>query len=56
MSYILFNSRPDRITHLMRRMGNNLMLPANSMNQRTSAHYIEINYIYGAEMIKRVYK
>jgi len=26
----------------------------NSMNQRTSAHYIECNNIYGAEMMKRV--
>ena len=29
-------------------------LPINSLNQRTSAHYIEINKIYGGEMIKRV--
>jgi hypothetical protein len=27
----------------------------NTLNQRTSAHYIEINYIYAAEMLKRVY-
>jgi hypothetical protein len=35
-------------------MGNEFGLPINSMNQRTSAHYIEINHIYGAEMLKRV--
>ena len=29
-------------------------LPINSLNQRTSAHYIEINKIYGGEMLKRV--
>ena len=37
-------------------MGDELGLPLNSLNQRTSAHYIEINYIYGAEMVKRVNK
>ena len=46
--------RPDRLTYLTKKMGYNMLLPANSLNQRTSAHYIECNYIYGAEMVKRV--
>eukprot|EP01015_Nassula_variabilis_P011759 TRINITY_DN1951_c0_g1_i2.p1 TRINITY_DN1951_c0_g1~~TRINITY_DN1951_c0_g1_i2.p1 ORF type:complete len:200 (+),score=34.24 TRINITY_DN1951_c0_g1_i2:116-715(+) len=44
---------PDRLTYLTRRLGNQMHLPLNSMNQRTSANWIEINSIYGAEMIKR---
>lgn len=43
----------DRFPYLERKIGNRLGLPLNSLNQRTSAHYIEINHIYGAEMIKR---
>ena len=35
-------------------MGNKMLLPANTLNQRTSAHFIEINYIFGAEMVKKV--
>ncbi len=37
-------------------MGNKMLLPANTLNQRTSAHFIEINYIFGAEMVKKVIK
>jgi len=37
-------------------MGNAYCPPLNSMNQRTSAHYIECNNIYGAEMMKRYSK
>ena len=37
-------------------MGYNMLMPASSLNQRTSAHYIECNYIYGAEMVKRYSK
>ena len=46
--------RPDRLSHLTTRLGNKMLLPSSSMNQRTSAHYIEMNYIYGAEMVKKV--
>lgn len=30
-----------------------MSLPLNTLNQRTSAHYIEINHIYICEMLKR---
>jgi len=47
---------PDRLSHLSRRMGGKMGLPLNSLNQRTSSHYIEINYIYTAEMLKRYHR
>eukprot|EP01016_Furgasonia_blochmanni_P044206 TRINITY_DN611_c0_g1_i1.p2 TRINITY_DN611_c0_g1~~TRINITY_DN611_c0_g1_i1.p2 ORF type:complete len:269 (-),score=79.06 TRINITY_DN611_c0_g1_i1:111-917(-) len=47
---------PDKLTYLSRRIGGKMGLPLNSLNQRTSAHYIEINYIYGAEMLKRYHR
>ncbi len=31
-----------------------MLVPLNTLNQRTSAHYIEIGHIYTAEMAKRV--
>ncbi|KAL4490329.1 hypothetical protein ABPG72_004368 [Tetrahymena utriculariae] len=46
---------PDRFPYLKKRAGD-MALPLNSLNQRTSAHYIEINAIYGAEMMKRYHK
>ena len=49
-------SRPDRLTYLTRRIGGRMGLPLSTLNHRTSAHFIEINYIYGAEMLKRVNK
>jgi len=46
---------PDRLTYLSKRIGK-AGLPLNSMNQRTSAHYIEINYIFQAEMMKKYHR
>eukprot|EP00825_Cyclidium_porcatum_P046391 TRINITY_DN7274_c0_g1_i1.p1 TRINITY_DN7274_c0_g1~~TRINITY_DN7274_c0_g1_i1.p1 ORF type:complete len:143 (-),score=23.91 TRINITY_DN7274_c0_g1_i1:167-553(-) len=47
---------PDRLPYIARKIGGDIALPLNSLNQRTSAHYIEINHIYGAEMIKKYHK
>eukprot|EP01017_Pseudomicrothorax_dubius_P041476 TRINITY_DN663_c0_g1_i3.p1 TRINITY_DN663_c0_g1~~TRINITY_DN663_c0_g1_i3.p1 ORF type:complete len:230 (+),score=61.92 TRINITY_DN663_c0_g1_i3:160-849(+) len=47
---------PDRLTYLSRRVGGRIALPTSTLNQRTSAHYIEINAIYSAEMVKRYHK
>ncbi len=45
---------PDKLPYLEKKIGGRIALPLNSLNQRTSAHFIEINQIYGGEMIKRV--
>jgi len=47
---------PDKLTYLTRRIGGHMGLPFGSMNQITSAHFIEINAIYSAEMLKRYHK
>jgi len=47
---------PDRLSYLSRRMGGKMGLPLNTLNQRTSAHYIEVGYIYSAEMLKRYHR
>jgi len=47
---------PDRLTYLTRRIGGRMGLPLSTLNHRTSAHFIEINYIYGAEMMKRYHQ
>ena len=47
---------PDRLTYLSRRIGGTMGLPLSTLNHRTSAHFIEINYIYGAEMMKRYHR
>ena len=47
---------PDRLPYLERKIGGRLALPLNSLNQRTSAQYIEINQIYGSEMVKHYHK
>jgi len=47
---------PDRLTYLSKRIGGHLGIPLNSMNQRTSSHYIEINHIFQAEMVKRYHR
>jgi hypothetical protein len=44
---------PDRLTYLSRRIGGRIGVPTGALNQRTSAHYIEINHLYGAQMIKK---
>jgi len=44
---------PDSLSYLTKRAGGRIGLPLNSMNQRQSAHFIEINQIYQAEMVKR---
>ncbi|EGR31133.1 hypothetical protein IMG5_117260 [Ichthyophthirius multifiliis] len=43
---------PDRFPYLKKKAGDQA-LPLGSLNQRTSAHLIECNSIYGAEMVKR---
>jgi len=47
---------PDRLTYLSRRIGGRMGLPLSTLNQRTSAHFIEINHIYGSEMVKRYHR
>eukprot|EP00330_Aristerostoma_sp_ATCC50986_P006048 CAMPEP_0114587876 /NCGR_PEP_ID=MMETSP0125-20121206/10724_1 /TAXON_ID=485358 ORGANISM="Aristerostoma sp., Strain ATCC 50986" /NCGR_SAMPLE_ID=MMETSP0125 /ASSEMBLY_ACC=CAM_ASM_000245 /LENGTH=206 /DNA_ID=CAMNT_0001784001 /DNA_START=52 /DNA_END=672 /DNA_ORIENTATION=+ len=47
---------PDRMSYLVSRMGGRTNFPGGALNDRTSAHYIEINHIYGAEMIKRYHQ
>lgn len=37
-------------------LAGDLALPAGTMNTRTSAHFLEINSIYGAEMTRRFEK
>mmetsp|Transcript_66009 Transcript_66009/g.76682 ORF Transcript_66009/g.76682 Transcript_66009/m.76682 type:complete len:212 (+) Transcript_66009:26-661(+) len=44
---------PDQLTYLNRKIGGYLGIPTNSLNQVTSAHFIEINVLYAAEMAKR---
>jgi hypothetical protein len=41
--------------YLQERTSHQVNLPANSLERRVSAHYLEVNRIYGAEMLKRWY-
>ena len=44
----------DSVNAVNRRLGNDVMIPGSSLNHRTSAHFIECNHIYTAEMLRRV--
>ena len=47
--------RLDQVTlEDVRKLSDNVGLPEATMNFRTSAHYLEINSIYSAEMARRV--
>ena len=47
------NTKEENLEEVIMRTGG-LGLPTGSMNIRRSAHFLEINSIYGAEMTRRV--
>jgi len=46
----------ESLNYVAHRGAGNIGLPLNSLNLRTSAHFLEINHIFQAEMIKRYTK